>query len=761
MKKLLLILFICALIIPSYAHDKKTLIERFTNSGCGPCATLNNAWYNATTHDLVNSGLITHIVYNVDWPINYDPMYLLNSNDNNLRRGFYGVTSVPWIELNGVNFNTGSGSSAFINAVNNGNAEFSPFSLVITPEIFSNNVINVHVVINRDANDVTVFGENVKLQVGITEKSVSFSPPQPNGESVFYSITRKMLPDGHGTLLAIPAPGETIEMDFSFIPSTGFLNQVNMDSLRIVAFIQDDDTKEVFQSEMTDAEYSDNLNAAFAADQTIGGLPMTVNFTDYSTESNSGPILSWDWDFDNDGTIDSQDENPSWTYTAEGSYTVSLTVSDGTNSYTRTLDNYIHTVGRSSAILVVNGIEYATYPAEMESFYSSSACFGDHQVDVWDLFGNQGFDYLSNPNIQRVDLFNQSVPNSLLHQYQKVIWIGNDYGGDLAFYDANQVLEYVQAGGNFLLACRYGSHFFNVDLRSYCGVTSLTGDLQINSLLAVDPNLVDVPAVGTNNLVHFATLGASSEAVPIFDDNASTGYIAGFTLHKADEGVFTFIAGRPYRFDNTALASDYNFIIDNFMTSTILPAELTSFTATASNGKVSLKWTTATETNNRGFEIQRNIVTPNSEGTWQFIGFKEGNGTTTALHEYSFTDNLTNLNGTFAYRLKQMDFDGSFQYSDEVLVENIPTPVSFDLSQNYPNPFNPATTINYDLPVKSFVTLKIYDLLGREVASLVNENQQASHYSIKFNASKLSSGIYLYKLKAGDFVQTRKMMLLK
>ena len=761
MKKLLLILFICALIIPSYAHDKKTLIERYTNSGCGPCATLNNQWYNATTAQLIASGDITHIVYNVDWPYASDPMYLLNSADNNLRRGYYGVNAVPWIEINGVNFNTGSGSAAFVNEVNTGNAEFSPFSIVLTPEIFSNNVINVHVAINRDASDVTVFGNNVKLQLGITEKRVSYTTPQPNGESVFYSITRKMLPDGHGTLLTIPAPGETIEMDYVYIPTPEFLNQVNMDSLRIVAFIQDDDTKEVYQSEMTDAQYSDNLNAAFVVDQTLGGLPMTVNFTDYSTEGSNGPIVSWQWDFNNDGTIDSQDENPSWTYTAEGDYTVSLTISDGTNSFTRTVDNYVHAVGRSSDILVVNGIEYATYPTEMEDFYSSSACFGNHQVDVWDLFGDQGFDYLSNSNIQKVDLFNNSVPNSLLYQYQKVIWIGNDYGGDIAFYDPNQVLEYVQSGGNFLLACRYGSHFFNTDLKNYCGVTSFTGDMNLTTLLAIDPNLVNVNAVGTNSLVHFATMDASSEAVPIFDDNTSTAYIAGFTLHKADEGTFTYIAGRPYRMDNTALAANYDYMVDNFMISTMLPVELTSFTASASNGNVTLNWTTATEINNRGFEIQRKNAAANSEGSWQTIGFKAGYGTSSDIHEYSFNDNIGSLNGSFAYRLKQMDFDGSFQYSAEVLVKNTTLPASFDLSQNYPNPFNPSTTINYDLPVKSFVTLKVYDILGSEVATLVNENQDASHYSIKFDASKLSSGIYLYKLKAGDFVQTRKMILMK
>lgn len=672
MKKALLVFFLCAMIIPSYAHDKKTLVERFTNSGCGPCATLNNAWYNATTHELVNSGLISHIVYNVDWPFANDPMYLLNSADNNLRRGYYGVNAVPWIELSGVNFNTGSSSSAFVNAVNAGNAEFSPFSIVLTPERFSNDVIKVHVSINRDASDVTVFGDNVKLQVGITEKTVAYASPQPNGESKFYSITRKMLPDGHGTLLTIPAPGETMELDFSYIPTAQFLNLVNMDSLRVVAFIQDDDTKEVFQSEMTDVEFSNNLNSAFQSDETMGGLPFTVNFTDFSTPTDTTSIVSWAWDFDNDGTIDSQDENPSWSYTAEGDYTVSLTVSDGENEHTSIRENYIHAIGKSSDILVVNGIEYNTYGAEMENFYSSSACFGNHQVDVWDLFGDQGFDYMSNPNIQKVDLFNHSIPNSLLQQYQKVIWIGNDYGGDIAFYDPVQVLEYVEMGGNFLLAGRYGSHFFDTGLKTYSGVTSFTGDLTLDTLHAEDPNLVDVATTGTgtNTLVHFATLSPTSESTVIFDDNKATAYIAGFRTHKDSSGVFIYVAGRPYRLNNAASAANYDYMIDNWMISE-LPT-----------------------------------------------GTKPGETGTTAAE-------------------------------------------SFSLDQNYPNPFNPSTRISYAIQKAGMVTLKVYDILGREVVTLVNGFQQPSNYSVSFNASGLASGIYLYKLKTGDFVQTRKMMLLK
>jgi photosystem II stability/assembly factor-like uncharacterized protein len=196
----------------------------------------------------------------------------------------------------------------------------------------------------------------------------------------------------------------------------------------------------------------------------------------------------------------------------------------------------------------------------------------------------------------------------------------------------------------------------------------------------------------------------------------------------------------------------------------IVPVELTSFTANSLSGKIVLNWRTATETNNRGFEIERRIIKGDNTGTWNFIGFKSGNGTTTNPQEYSYTDNISDINATsIAYRLKQVDFDGRSNYSDEVLVENI-VPVQFSLSQNYPNPFNPTTVINYALPYNTFVSLKVYNALGQEVSTLVNETKQAGSHHVNFNASGLPSGVYYYILKAGinnNFVQSDKMILMK
>ncbi len=191
-----------------------------------------------------------------------------------------------------------------------------------------------------------------------------------------------------------------------------------------------------------------------------------------------------------------------------------------------------------------------------------------------------------------------------------------------------------------------------------------------------------------------------------------------------------------------------------------VPVELTSFTANVNGNNVLLNWQTATEVNNYGFEIQRSAFS-DQRSEWNTIGFVKGNGTSNSPKEYSFTD-IVSQSGKYSYRLKQIDIDGSYKYSDIVEV-NIGTPEKFELSQNYPNPFNPSTTIEYSIPKNSVqnVQLKIYDVLGREVATLVNGKQEAGRYKVKFNANNLPSGIYFYTLRAGDFVATKKMILLK
>jgi len=145
MKKYLLFIFTLCFIFQVKPYDKKTLVERFTNCSCGPCASLNNAWYTNTTKTLIASGSMNHIVYNGDWPApgQCDPMHLLNQTNNNARISYYGVNAVPWIQINGVVFNTANGASAFTNTVNQGNILYSPFEIEIIAEKFPNNVFNI------------------------------------------------------------------------------------------------------------------------------------------------------------------------------------------------------------------------------------------------------------------------------------------------------------------------------------------------------------------------------------------------------------------------------------------------------------------------------------------------------------------------------------------------------------------------------------------------------------------------------------------
>jgi photosystem II stability/assembly factor-like uncharacterized protein len=193
-----------------------------------------------------------------------------------------------------------------------------------------------------------------------------------------------------------------------------------------------------------------------------------------------------------------------------------------------------------------------------------------------------------------------------------------------------------------------------------------------------------------------------------------------------------------------------------YIFSGVLPVELLNFSSTLGSGIITLNWSTATELNNQGFEIQRK--TKNAE--WVIIGFKEGNGTTSNQSEYSFADDISYLKDReIKYRLKQIDFNDSFTYSDEI--KAFLNPIQFSLSQNYPNPFNPTTRISYQLPKESKVVLKVYDILGSEVATLVNENQEAGYKELNFDASSLSSGIYIYKIIANDFVSSKKMSVIK
>jgi|GEM_PF-5867070 len=188
----------------------------------------------------------------------------------------------------------------------------------------------------------------------------------------------------------------------------------------------------------------------------------------------------------------------------------------------------------------------------------------------------------------------------------------------------------------------------------------------------------------------------------------------------------------------------------------VIPVELISFKAESASGIVKLYWSTAIELNNYGFELERR-----SEDTgWRTVGFVEGKGTTTERQEYIFVDDLFGVNSErLIYRLKQIDYNGRFEYSSELEVSL--TPANFYLHQNYPNPFNPITVINFSIPKANHVSLIIYDSLGQQVRRLVDEIKIPGYYQAEFDAVDLPSGIYFYSLYSGEYSATKKMTLIK
>ncbi|MDH3268344.1 MAG: T9SS type A sorting domain-containing protein [Ignavibacteria bacterium] len=239
-------------------------------------------------------------------------------------------------------------------------------------------------------------------------------------------------------------------------------------------------------------------------------------------------------------------------------------------------------------------------------------------------------------------------------------------------------------------------------------------------------------------------------------------WINGVQVYTWQYTLGPFGAGCPLKLDGNDFygplqtTADEAYFDDYELIDMIIPVELTSFTANVTNdGNVVLNWSTATETNNHMFEIERR----DENGVYFTIGFVNGAGTTTEPQNYNYTDQTVE-NGVYFYRLKQIDFNGTYEYFGEIEV-NVSGPLTFNLEQNYPNPFNPSTNIKYSVPETGNIRLSVFNTVGEEVAVLVDGLSQSGIFEVSFNASNLPSGVYLYKLQSANSIQTMKMMLLK
>ncbi len=312
--------------------------------------------------------------------------------------------------------------------------------------------------------------------------------------------------------------------------------------------------------------------------------------------------------------------------------------------------------------------------------------------------------------------------------------------------------------------------------------TILYGIDFVNSLVGYTVGFPGVVIKTTDGGVNWQTLnvnlgnGLGFERVDFIDEN--NGIVGGDIVAHTSDGGITWerydlfqnsIYSATMANDSVWYAVGESGAILKRKPNSTIPVELIRFDCTVSISTITVNWQTATEANNQGFNIERRKRQYERSEEWENLGFIKGQGTTTEPQSYSFVDKNLSA-GKYQYRLKQLDFDGSFEYSNTIEVE-IESPTKFILEQNYPNPFNPSTKITYAIPQNSFVELKVFNLLGQEIATLVNEEKPAGTYEVNFsaiggsasggNASNLPSGVYIYKMKAGEYLETRKMILLK
>lgn len=249
----------------------------------------------------------------------------------------------------------------------------------------------------------------------------------------------------------------------------------------------------------------------------------------------------------------------------------------------------------------------------------------------------------------------------------------------------------------------------------------------------------------------------------LMNNTVNDTFVANIPFQNLNTKVFYYISaasvsGKTFVKPITSPSGSYSFTVD-----TVVPVELLNFNASVNSNSVILNWETSSEINNSGFAVERRSE-QNNETNWSEVGFINGKGNSANTNRYSFSDEELTP-GKYFYRLKQIDFNGTFEYSSEVEAD-VNSPMIFALEQNYPNPFNPATKIKYTVgdgykTSSIYVTLQVYDVLGTEIVTLVNEEKAPGIYTIDFDAKSLSSGVYYFTLRAGDFYSTKKMILIK
>jgi hypothetical protein len=691
MKKILLLLFICGFIIQTSAYDKKSLVERFTNASCGPCASINNAWYNATTASMINSGSISHVVYNVWWPGPNDPMYLLNQGDNTGRTNYYGVSGVPHIEVNG---NTTSTSlSAFNNAVNSGNAEFAPFNIFISQGTISNNLIEVGVKIIRDPNDNTTFG-NVKLRVAITEKTVEFSAP--NGESEFFSVCRKMMPDAGGSSFTIPAPGDSTFISLQYVPTTEFLQAVNMDSMRVVAFIQDDNTKEIYQSNMHNLNQNYMATLSTPDEFYFGASSQAAGYTAYVKNIGLFPdIYNINLAFEGPAGWSQTFTTVNGTFNLGETDTVTLNPGDSTEIQVSVNANSINGYGQTT-------LQFLSNQGSFGSTKFKFTTFGLNVLVVDDDGGKNYEEYIENELISLASDYgiipSEFIPANVsnLNTYDIIMWNSADTEPGISTDELNALVTFLDNGGNLYLNGGDLAYQMADPSSSYYTTTSHSF---FNNYLHSTYVLKE----------HTATITQGIDGDPITDSISTLRLTGGSGANTINH------SNGKYANQISANGSDAFNILHFWLKPDEHPAIRAIHNGMFGTGKV----------------------------VFTTFGFE--------------TISAEEVRSIFAEKVINW-----LNLPTDVEVDpSLNPPVDFSLSQNFPNPFNPTTSIKFSVPETTPVTIKVYDVLGNEIAVLLDEVKDAGTYKIAYNATETASGVYFYQIKASGFVAVKKMSILR
>ena len=403
-----------------------------------------------------------------------------------------------------------------------------------------------------------------------------------------------------------------------------------------------------------------------------------------------------------------------------------------------------------------------------------------------------------NGQMDEVRVWSTARTESEVQQFMNTTLTGNE-AGLLMYFDFNEGVAGGANGGVTVLTDAtlnaYDGTLTNFDLsggtsnwiaRALTTPVSQSSDIVPVNTYSTSVDLAWTTGSGSNRAVFMKETVLPESPAPVdnttytagaaFGSGSQIGTSGWFCVYDGNGNTVTVTGIVPstqyrimvceYNTDGSTVAYNSTPATDNPQVfATPLPIQLAGFTASAIGGsQVRVQWATVTETNNYGFEVQRAAGT-----SLEFVtipnAFVQGHGTSTEPHDYVYVDESPAA-GTCSYRLRQIDLDGTVHFTEPVAV-SIPTgvgetvPLVFALGQNFPNPFNPTTVIAFQIANPGFVSLKVYDLLGAEVATLVEETLQAGRYQKSFDASALSSGVYVYRLQTGAFSATKKLLLVR